>query len=743
MTAVTPAKDPAMLGPPAAGTPFRGRISRASALTVVLTYAVFAALWILLSDKAVEWLFADPAELALASTLKGWFFVAVTSLLLFGLLRRLTAEGEATAPVVSRAALARQMLLAAALIVPLTGVGVFHAFNEAYEVAAARLHAVGELKATQIADWLAERQADTEFVRSSTHYADLYREWRQRGDADSAARLRSRLGRFIDSRRYGGLVLLDPQGQPVWSSDPAMGNVEADLADAVEVARDTGGIQRVGPYRDHAGVVHLDFVAPLGSGPATPFVVLHADPASWLYPAIRAWPVPSASSENLLLRRQGDDIVYLSELRHRHDAALTLHDGASDEGSLVRLVFERQTPAGGILHGTDYRGATVLASVQPVAHSDWLLVSKVDRAEVLGQAVGQAVWITLAGLLALFIAGVGVALMRQRQQLAVNRAVHDAQAQRLAALKLLDTIVDSSEDAVFAKDLDGRYLLFNRAAGRFVGRDPHDILGLDDRSIFPPAQADALIAINRRIVEQRSAETIEESLDTPDGPRTFLAVKGPLIDEEGRVTGTFGISRDITQRKRAEQALRESGERLHLFIEHAPAALAMFDREMRYLAASRRWMSDYGLGSDEIAGRSHYEVFPEIPERWRLVHRRVLAGEVIRSASDTFERRDGRVHSVRWEARPWRTGDGGIGGIVIFSEDITEQLQAERDLRKYTEELKRRNDELERFNRASVGRELDMIELKQLVNRLSHELGREPPYDLDFIDTKLPPTGSR
>jgi PAS domain S-box-containing protein len=131
----------------------------------------------------------------------------------------------------------------------------------------------------------------------------------------------------------------------------------------------------------------------------------------------------------------------------------------------------------------------------------------------------------------------------------------------------------------------------------------------------------------------------------------------------------------------AEEILRRSERQLQVFIEHAPVALAMFDLQMRYLSVSRRWRSDYGLGERDLRGQLHYEVCPEVPQRWREVHRRGLAGEVVRADTDRFDRPDGSVLWLRWEVRPWHTPTGEVGGIILFTEDITARQQAEEQLR--------------------------------------------------------------
>ena len=135
----------------------------------------------------------------------------------------------------------------------------------------------------------------------------------------------------------------------------------------------------------------------------------------------------------------------------------------------------------------------------------------------------------------------------------------------------------------------------------------------------------------------------------------------------------FGLYMESTLNKKCNKfdPLHTNGEIFNLFIDHAPAALAMFDREMRYIKASRRWKEDYFIGDRDIIGVSHYELFPEIQERWKISHRRGLAGETIQVDEDRFERADGTCQWLRWEVLPWHLIDGTVGGIIIFSEDIT------------------------------------------------------------------------
>jgi len=127
--------------------------------------------------------------------------------------------------------------------------------------------------------------------------------------------------------------------------------------------------------------------------------------------------------------------------------------------------------------------------------------------------------------------------------------------------------------------------------------------------------------------------------------------------------------------------LRAREELLSTFVKHVPAAVAMLDGGMRYLQVSERWCVDYSLDNRQVLGRSHYEIFPELPERWKQIHRRCLAGETLRGEEDRWQRADGQLSWLRWEIRPWGDADGLPEGILIFSEDISERKRSEQMLK--------------------------------------------------------------
>jgi diguanylate cyclase (GGDEF)-like protein/PAS domain S-box-containing protein len=241
-------------------------------------------------------------------------------------------------------------------------------------------------------------------------------------------------------------------------------------------------------------------------------------------------------------------------------------------------------------------------------------------------------------------------------------------------------LMADTDDYMYLKDANHIFIGATRGMSELQG-GRIEIAGKSVYDLNPEPFADVLYRLDRNVLTNGVCEHEIQQFTTHGGATIWIDNrKYPLRNESGEIIGIFGVCPNITDPIEARNKLRENRELLQLFIEHAPAALAMFDREMRYLAASRRWMNDYHIASPDIAGRSHYDVIPGIPERRKQFHRRILAGETLRGEEDCFIRADGTFQWVRWEMLPWRTADGVIGGVLIFTEDITQRKRDREQL---------------------------------------------------------------
>ncbi|MBD1825697.1 PAS domain-containing protein [Cyanobacteria bacterium FACHB-DQ100] len=219
-------------------------------------------------------------------------------------------------------------------------------------------------------------------------------------------------------------------------------------------------------------------------------------------------------------------------------------------------------------------------------------------------------------------------------------------------------------------------------------------------------QEKARIAVEQAVSEHNDYD-IEYRVTLADGTQRWIAAKGRAqYDTSGRVLGMLGVVQDITERKRAEQEREQllareqaTNQTLQMFIEHTPAAVAMFDRQMHYISASRRWMQEYAPDYTNLEGLSHYEVMPDIPDQWRQVHLRCLAGATERCEEDYYPRHDNSGIWLHWEILPWYVRENEIGGIIIFAENITERKQAEQERERLLAREKIAREQAETANR--------------------------------------------
>ncbi len=248
----------------------------------------------------------------------------------------------------------------------------------------------------------------------------------------------------------------------------------------------------------------------------------------------------------------------------------------------------------------------------------------------------------------------------------------------------LSGVIASAMDAIITIDEAQQVILFNAAAEHMFGYSATEMIGHKLDRVIPHRFRAAHNAHIRHFGVTGITNRKMGHLDPlwglrRDGHEFPIEASISQVNTGDRAIYTV-ILRDITARLRSENALRESEQRLRQFIRHSPAAIALLDTDMKYLSTSQRWTQDYRLGESDLTGRSHYEVFPETPQRLKETYQRCLKGATEKSDADPFLRADGTLDWVRWEIQPWHNNDGEIGGIIIFSEVITERMQAQKAL---------------------------------------------------------------
>ncbi|MCK9387391.1 MAG: PAS domain S-box protein [Sulfuritalea sp.] len=578
------------------------------------------------------------------------------------------------------------LTLATTVIVAVTITAIFFVIGHYRERETARLQTIADLKTRQIGDWLKERQGDAEFLRTSEVMAENYSGWRERGDRASRNQLLDRLEQFRVSKHYESTLLYDAQDELLWDSTGGTYAVDPKLRTA---ARHAVAAKRTGQpvlYRDANDRLHLDFVATLavrGNRP-NPLVIFHVDPTAHLFPMLQTWPVPSASAETLLFRRDGDQVLYLNDLRHHPDSAASLRVPLATGKLMTARVLRGEFEQGDQISGEDYRGVSVLGVARAVPGTDWFLIAKLDRKELFQEAWRDSAWIALGALLSLIVAIAIAVVWRQRLDLAESKRKHEDQAEKLRAMELLDALVESAEDGIFVKDMDGRYLLFNRACCRRFGKTPEEVLGRDCSAFFPPEEAARLAANERQVMAENRAISHEETLTTVEGPRVMHITRGPLHDTDGKVIGLFGISRDITQLKRSEEMLRM----LSLAVEQSPESIVITNVEGRIEYVNEAFIRTSGYSQDEVIGQN-----PRIlnsgkapPETYATMWSALADGQPWKG--EFYNRRkDGSEYIEFAIITPIRQPDGRITHYVAVKEDITEKKRVGHELDRHRHHL--------------------------------------------------------
>jgi PAS domain S-box-containing protein len=267
-----------------------------------------------------------------------------------------------------------------------------------------------------------------------------------------------------------------------------------------------------------------------------------------------------------------------------------------------------------------------------------------------------------------------------------------------SAEHILNALLEESTDSIWAKDRHGHYLLINPAGAKFLKKPIEDILGKTDYEVFPPETANKVIKSDSEVMQKGQTETIEEMLMTRDGiERTFQAVKGVFRDAQGSVQGVLGTVRDITARKKAEDALRDSEQRFRLLVEAVKDyAIYMLDPDGRITTWNIGAERLHGYGALEIVGEHVACLYEDNPD---ALNRRLQSA----IESSYYEqdgwllRKDGSKYWASIMTTPLYNDKGVHIGFSQIVRDMSAHRQAERELQYYASKLEQSNRDLEEF----------------------------------------------
>ncbi len=243
----------------------------------------------------------------------------------------------------------------------------------------------------------------------------------------------------------------------------------------------------------------------------------------------------------------------------------------------------------------------------------------------------------------------------------------------------ISAILNLVGDPIFVKDNQHRFTLCNKAFYEMVGLDEKNVLGKTLAEGIPAEEMEHFFKVDRMVLDTGVLDTREEVLTVNNKAKTILTSKTRYIDETGNKL-LIGSIHDITERIKSEKELAHFNELMKFVISNTKSSVSVYDTEMNYIYVSDRYYDDFHLTDKNIIGRNHYDIFPDLPQFLKDIHKRALNGETISGEDDPLVHIDGSIDWSNWTCIPWYKSDSSIGGIIIYIEVITERKKAEEKI---------------------------------------------------------------
>lgn len=556
------------------------------------------------------------------------------------------------------------------------------------------LSAVAELKAHQIAEWRAERVDEGAELTERPLLAARIRQWLEAPSAGGLEQLQAELEIVQRHEEYADVVVVDVAGRTRFSlngTTETHERVEEALAEAFQGGRPVLTDLHVGPdgSAPHVSVVAPVFDAEEDPGRPLGAVILVSDAREFLYPLVQWWPTPSGTAETLLVRRDGDDVLFLNELRHRQDTALKLRIPLREtDVPAVKAVVGVE----GFVQGEDYRGVDVVAVLRPIPGSPWFMVAKVDTREAFAEWRSRSA-LMVALLLGVAVLGGAVLLIAwQRDQKVHFRRLYQAETARAAGEALYGVTLASIGDGVITTDAEGLVDMLNPVAEQLTGwrgedargRPLHEVFHIVDEETRAEVENPVVRVLREGVVVGLANHTV---LIHREGTERPIADSGaPIRTEQGDILGVVLVFRDQTEERAAQGELLLLTDTIRASMEE----IYLFDAEtLCFRFVNDGAVGNLGYSYEELAGLTPLDLKPEFArETFLELVEPLRNGQKAPQVFETVHRRkDGTLYPV--EVHLQLLDHSGERVFLAAVRDITERRQAEEQLRRSEADLKK------------------------------------------------------
>jgi PAS domain S-box-containing protein len=541
------------------------------------------------------------------------------------------------------------------------------------------LGAIRDLKTAQVVLWRKTLVADGQAMSNDRTSADEIEAWLSSPAGPRAIELRALLDGVVGARGYSAGYILAP-GSGEWVGSTGAAPPSAQVRTEAENALRSRSATLTDLFIDPASnAPRLHVTAPLFGTGAAPIasVVLVRDPSTDLYPLIQTWPTPSPSGETLLVRREGDSVVYLNKLRFHGGTALKTKLPVSDT---TLLAVQALTGAPRAVTGTDYRDIPVLGAVGPIPGSAWYIVAKLDQSEAYATILDSQRLTLLTGALVLLVVGFGLAFAWRQRTVSFYQQAAQGERALLRLSEQYDYLAQFANDAIILADADGDIVQVNDRAMTLYGYTRAELLGMSITKLQSGSQPVWIDAVESG---PQISNLVESEQLRRDGSVFDAEISARAIQADDGLHH-LAIVRDITERKLAEEQLRQTSAYLERLINYANAPIIVWDPELRITRFNRAFERLTGESAGSMVGRPLGVLFP--PETLDLALAQVsraAAGETWEDLELPVVRSDGSVRVALWNSAPVYEADGvTLQAVIAQGQDITARKAAEEGLAK-------------------------------------------------------------